>query len=155
MKKLIVNAVVIVLFIGVLSTVVIFAMNYNGDESKENVSKVNLHEGQSNISNRIIDKTNKPQDTITNEILISSESNNDNKNDSELKVDSGRYVGRIDNNSIEIKVSGVPEEKSARAFRLSESIKSEFDSYNLNKDDQIKVSYKLDKNNQPVIEKIN
>lgn len=71
--------------------------------------------------------------------------------DEDLKIDTGRYVGQIDGNSIEIKVSGVPEENAARAYRLSDEVKNKFEGYGFKTDDVIKVKYKLNEYNQPVI----
>ncbi|MEW6662495.1 MAG: protease complex subunit PrcB family protein [Bacillota bacterium] len=71
------------------------------------------------------------------------------------KQDSGTYIGQIDNNSIEIKVSGVQDPKEAhRAFRLSEEVKSTFDSYKLNTGDEVLFTYTVNEHNQQVITKI-
>lgn len=72
----------------------------------------------------------------------------------ETKQDSGTYVGQIDSNSIEIKISGVPEEYSPRAFRFSEEIKAMFDSYGLETNDQVWFSYVVNKDNQNVLKSI-
>lgn len=72
----------------------------------------------------------------------------------ELKRDSGRYVGQIDNNFIEIKISGVPEHLAARSFMLSEKIKGEFDKYDLKKDDVVQFSYIVNSNKQNVLSEI-
>jgi len=68
-----------------------------------------------------------------------------------IKNDTGRYTGQIDNNFIEIRISGVPEEVSARSFMLSEDIKAEFDKYGLKKDDEVSFAYKTNDNNQNII----
>lgn len=87
------------------------------------------------------------QDASTNPGLQSSQ-NNDQK---EKKIDSGRYVGRIDNNSIEIKISGVPDEMAAQAYRLSDNIRDVFDNYQLQEGDPIKVEYQENEYGQKVI----
>lgn len=71
-----------------------------------------------------------------------------------LKRDSGRYVGQIDNNFIEIKISGVPENLAAKSFMLSEKVKGEFEKYGLKKDDVVQFSYIVNSNKQNVISEI-
>jgi hypothetical protein len=70
------------------------------------------------------------------------------------KKDSGRYVGQIDNNSIEIKISGVPDTIAAKAFRLSEEVKVKFNNYGLKTGDQIRFTYSLNEHGQGVITEI-
>lgn len=72
-------------------------------------------------------------------------------NNTQTKIDTGRYVGQIDSNSIEIRISGVPDEISAKAFRLNDSIKANFQSYALQEGDQIKFSFIPQNEGQPVI----
>ena len=72
----------------------------------------------------------------------------------ELKTDSGTYVGQIDGNSIEVKISGVPEEKATKACRLGEKIRDRFDELGLETGDVIKFTYHLNDFDQPVIETI-
>ena len=74
--------------------------------------------------------------------------------ESDVKRDSGRYVGQIDNNFIEIKISGVPESVSARSFMLGEKVKDEFSGYGLKKDDEVLVTYRVNSNQQNVISEI-
>ncbi len=71
-----------------------------------------------------------------------------------IKFDTGKYVGQIDSNSIEVKVSGAKEGVSERVFRLKEEFKDEFNSLNLEQDEEIKLQYTIDDNNQPVVFKI-
>lgn len=59
----------------------------------------------------------------------------------ETHTDSGIYAGQIDSNFIEIKISGVPEEKAIRAFQLSEEVKNRFDEYGLETGDEIRFTY--------------
>lgn len=88
--------------------------------------------------------------------IIGSEDDPDGE---ETKTDSGTYVGLIDNNSIEIKISGAPEESSARAFRLGEEIREGFEErFGLTTGDEVRFNYIPKENEQPVlieIEKIN
>lgn len=72
----------------------------------------------------------------------------------DIKWDSGRFVGRIDNNFVEIKISGVPDKAAAKSFMLDNKIKESFESYGLKSGDNIKIAYIFNKNNQPVIVRI-
>lgn len=67
-----------------------------------------------------------------------------------LKKDTGRYVGQIDNNSIEIKISGVPEKLAAKAFQLGDEIRDNFSAYQLKTDDEIGFTY-VENENRPII----
>ena len=69
----------------------------------------------------------------------------------DLKTDSGRYVGQADSNFIEIEISGVPNEISAKVFMLSQDIKDSFDELGLETGDNIKFNYYINENNQNVI----
>ncbi len=69
----------------------------------------------------------------------------------QVKRDSGRYVGQIDSNFIEIKISGVPDSIAARSFMLGDRIKEEFGRYGLKKDDEVSFSYVVNSNKQNVI----
>ncbi len=69
----------------------------------------------------------------------------------QVKTDSGRYVGQIDSNFIEISISGVPEEIAPRVFRLEEKIKETFETLELKTGDEIIFKYFSDKNDQLVI----
>jgi len=69
----------------------------------------------------------------------------------EVKTDSGRYVGQIDGNSIEIKVSGVPDELAARAFQLNDQLKAHFQELDLEEGDDIRFNFYERKNQQPLI----
>ncbi len=73
----------------------------------------------------------------------------------DIKKDSGRYSGRIDSNSIEVKISGVPEEMAARAFQLSDEVKNSFESYGLETGDEIIFSYITNQHGQNIIVEIN
>lgn len=70
------------------------------------------------------------------------------------KTDSGRYVGQIDNNSIEVKISGVPDTQSPRVFRLDEAAKSQLASLNLKTNDNVKFNYYLNAYGQSIITQI-
>lgn len=72
----------------------------------------------------------------------------------EVKTDSGRYVGQIDSNFIEIKISGVPENLAARSFMLSDKVKEEFGRYGLKKGDDVRFNYIVNDKKQNVIQEI-
>ncbi|MDD4048940.1 MAG: protease complex subunit PrcB family protein [Clostridia bacterium] len=56
---------------------------------------------------------------------------------SEIETDSGEFLGQIDNNSIEIKISGGSEEIPPKAFQLSEELKENIMEYDLDIGDEI------------------
>ena len=70
------------------------------------------------------------------------------------KQDSGRYIGQVDSNSIEIRISGVPDSIDPKVFRLSDDVKTQFNSYNLKTNDQIKFTYQENAHGQAVIVQI-
>lgn len=84
--------------------------------------------------------------------------NNDNINnepqDLDIKTDSGRFAGQIDNNFIEVRISGVPDEIDPRVFMLSDEVKGIFESLGLNEGDNIKFDYIIGDNDQQIIIKI-
>lgn len=53
-----------------------------------------------------------------------------------------------------IKVSGVPDNISARSFMLSEKVKAEFEKYGLKKDDVVRFAYTINSNKQNVLSEI-
>lgn len=69
----------------------------------------------------------------------------------EMMTDSGTYVGQADSNFIEIKISGVPEEKASRVFMLSPELKEGFEDLGLDTGDQIKFDYYVNENKVNVI----
>lgn len=71
-----------------------------------------------------------------------------------IKKDSGMYVGRIDSNFIEIKISGVPEGKSARSFMLSDELKEGFEKLGLKEGGQVGFSYRANDKGQMVLTEI-
>jgi len=69
----------------------------------------------------------------------------------DAKTDTGRYVGQIDSNSIEIKISGVPDAIAARAFQLGDELKADFAGLDLDTDDEIRFRYLDREEGQPII----
>lgn len=72
----------------------------------------------------------------------------------EIKIDTGTYVGQIDGNSVEINISGVPDEMAARAFRLSPELKSGFDQLGLQDNTPVKFEFYVDNQEQWILVKI-
>ncbi|HAA25233.1 MAG TPA: hypothetical protein DCE11_03820 [Ruminiclostridium sp.] len=70
------------------------------------------------------------------------------------KTDTGFFQGQIDNNFIEIAISGVPEEKAIRVFILSDDIREEFGGMELSIGDAVKFQYYSNESEQNVIVKI-
>jgi hypothetical protein len=116
------------------------------------------------ISGCVSKKQDKPKDNQTNEISnapsndskakTNPEANPETKTSLEVKTDSGRFLGQIDSNSVEIRKSGVPESSPPEAFQLSEELKEKINDYNLNQDDEIRFKYTLpneQKSERPVI----
>ncbi len=60
-----------------------------------------------------------------------------------LLSDSGTFTGRIDDLSIEIQISGVPEDsgEAYRAFELSEQLRQDLDSLGFKTGDQVVFKY--------------
>ena len=59
----------------------------------------------------------------------------------EIKVGTGTYVGQIDNNSVEIIISGVSEDVATRAFRFSPELREKFDGLGLQDNSPVKFEY--------------
>lgn len=72
----------------------------------------------------------------------------------EVQTETGKFLGQIDSNSIEIEVNDSTEKAQIQAFQLSEEIKENFSDYNLNIGDQISFSYKTPAEGRPIITEI-
>lgn len=72
----------------------------------------------------------------------------------EVKTDSGRYVGMADNNFFEVKISGVPEAMATKVFMISDKVRAQFDSLNLQTDEEIKIKYIQNEHGQNVVQDI-
>ena len=77
----------------------------------------------------------------------------DNNGDKEIKTDTGRYTGQIDGNSIEIKISGVPDDLAAKAFRFDENTgaKTQFEQLGLTGGENVKFRYWVNEHGQNLI----
>jgi len=71
-----------------------------------------------------------------------------------VKQDTGIYQGQADSNSIEIKISGVPEELSYKTFQLSDDLKEIFEDLGLEMNDQVRFTYTEEEGLRPVITEI-
>ena len=72
----------------------------------------------------------------------------------DIKIDTGTYVGQIDGNSVEINISGVPEDMAARAFRFSPELRDEFDQLNIQDNTPVKFEYYINSQEQWVLVRI-
>jgi len=70
------------------------------------------------------------------------------------ETDTGVFQGRIDNNFIEIAVSDVQKEETIKVFMLSDEVRQEFDSMELDIGEVVKFQYYKNENEQNVIVKI-
>lgn len=73
------------------------------------------------------------------------------ENQEEIKIGTGTYVGQIDGNSVEIIISGVPEDMATRAFRLSEELREVFDQIGIPDNSSVKFEYYIDSQEQWVL----
>jgi len=73
----------------------------------------------------------------------------------EMSTGSGTYVGQIDANSVEIKVSGAPEDTASKAFQLEEKLKDNFEEkHGLQSGDEVEFSYFVDEYERPILKTI-
>ena len=115
-----------------------------GDVDKDGMGRTT----EAGIVDGVGDSTNEMDGLIQ----LGGESENQQIDDVDFKIDAGQYTGQIDSNSIEVRIVGIqPEEEAFKAFRLSEEIKENFDSYSLNENDFIILKYKIDNNGVGVI----
>jgi hypothetical protein len=71
-----------------------------------------------------------------------------------VQTETGKFLGQIDSNSIEVEVNVSTEKAQIQAFQLSEEIKESFSDYNLNIGDQISFFYKTPEEGRPIITEI-
>jgi len=74
-----------------------------------------------------------------------------NHGDRHLKIDTGRYQGQLDSNFIEVALSGVQDPTIFKVFKLSETLKDNFNGLELIEGDLIKISYIKDENSKDAI----
>lgn len=70
------------------------------------------------------------------------------------KTTEGEYIGMIDNNFIEIKISGQPDDQAFASFMLSEDVKKEFEELKLNSGELVRIEYEKPDEGPPVIRHI-
>lgn len=91
----------------------------------------------------------KVSDAVANTVAKSFILNNGGK---VIKTDTGTYTGQVDNNSIEIRISGVQDESIAhRVFKISDEVRPTFEGMALEEGDMIKFQYYDVENQQPVL----
>ncbi|GEM_PF-235082 len=73
---------------------------------------------------------------------------------SDVKTDTGRYVGLADNNFFEVKINGMPEDKAFKVFMISEKVRSSFEQLDLQEDEEIKLKYIENQHGQNVVQEI-
>lgn len=83
--------------------------------------------------------------------VSSDNANAENRSESKMKTGTGTFQGQIDSSFIEIKISGVPDDKALRVFMLSEEIKASLEQLKLEKGVNIKIQYHKNENGQDVI----
>lgn len=73
----------------------------------------------------------------------------------ELKKDSGRFQEITKDGLLKVKISGVPDDKADREFKLNDKIKESINSMNIQKGMEIIFTYYLDEEENPIIVEIN
>jgi len=71
-----------------------------------------------------------------------------------VRTGTGRYVGRIDANSVEIELPGVPRTNAFRAFRLNDRLREGLDGLGINSGDEVRFEYTYNQYGQPVLQDI-
>ncbi len=67
------------------------------------------------------------------------------------RTDSGNFAGQIDEDTIQIRISGVPDGYPPRLFQLSENLLKNFNEFNLEQEDEILFQYRDNPGEKPVI----
>lgn len=111
------------------------------------VMSITFLTGCADTEQTIIESDNNPQSTS-----VSVEEDIDEAEENNTVV--GAYTGQIDNNSIEINISGLADEDAYRAFALSEEVKVTFRKMEINPNEIVKISYEEREGQQPLILKI-
>ncbi len=72
----------------------------------------------------------------------------------DARTDSGRFAGRIDMMSIEVRLSGVPEQIDPRVFRLSDALSESFESHGIREGEAFLFRYTANEHGQKVMVEI-
>jgi len=72
----------------------------------------------------------------------------------DVETDSGRFAGRIDTMSIEVRLSGVPEEIDPQVFRLSDALSKGFESHGIKEGESFLFRYTVNEHGQKVMVEI-
>ncbi len=139
-----------------LSLVIFTACSQNEEdvpeEPEENIENTNSEEEEEEP----VEEVEEPQESESSddeEISNGDEpvsSETEEPDEEEIKIDSGTYVGLIDSNHIEIKISGVPEEIGSKVFVVEEDAKSIIEK-EIVTEDQVKFEYYLNEDDVGVI----
>lgn len=102
------------------------------------------------------DATDDETETDTSETVEPTEEPAEETEEPEVQYQTGtgKYVGQIDNNSIEIEVNGLPKEEAARAFMLSEEVRASFEALNLDTSEGVTFEFYVNANGQSIVTKI-
>jgi len=99
------------------------------------------------------DNTIPAEDNTTPTENITSPTEGDDSSD--IRTDTGSYIGQADSNSIEIKISGIADGNyTFRVFQISEGIKQTFESLSLETNEQVLVNYYEHANGQNILTNI-
>ncbi|MDW7668560.1 MAG: hypothetical protein SCJ93_07030, partial [Bacillota bacterium] len=147
-----------VIFILILTlSLVIFTSCSQGEEDVPEESEGSLENtSPQEDEEEPVEEVEEPQESESNdneEITNGDEpvsSETQEPNEEEIKIDSGTYVGLIDGNHIEIKISGVPEEMASKVFIVDEDVKSIIEE-EIVTEDQVKFEYYLNEDDVGVI----
>ena len=75
----------------------------------------------------------------------------DNSKKVELKKDSGRFDEITKDGIMRVKISGVPDDKAAKEYKLDDKIKENIENMNLEKGTEIIFTYYLDEEENPIV----
>ena len=80
-----------------------------------------------------------------------TQNNEAQKNNEKAETRTGIYVGRIDSNSVEFELSGLPQSTNARVFQISDDLKDRWDSLTLNEGDNVNIVFIAREQQTPVL----
>ncbi len=143
---------IILVFVLLVSLALFTSCSQNeGEVEDEPEESIETEEPVGEVEEPQESESDDDEDISNGDEPVSSETEEFSEED--IMIDSGTYVGRIDNNHIEIKISGVPEEISAKAFKLDAEIRDDIEEH-ISPEDQVKFEYYLNEDDVGVIIKI-
>jgi hypothetical protein len=144
-----INIVILILVVSILFSTAcsqVDEVNEGPNGLEENIDGKDL----SDNSNELISEQD-PKDKPNESEEAGPAAEEPNNENIETKTDSGRYVGLADSMHIEVLISGVPEEKAAKTFVISEKNKIKIKENQIGEGDQIKFEYYVNENKAEVI----